>query len=303
MELIFQGGLRFIENIQQVQSSFLISLFQFFTTLGNEIFYLIFFPFLLWCINFKLGIRIGILFLISVYINSFMKMMFQHPRPFELLPVVQLYPAEGFGFPSGHAQSSILVWCSIAYYRQQKIIWYLAVCLAFLIGLSRIYLGVHFPHDVVGGWILGGFIFYIYHYKLKSQIKNAKISKISFINRLILIAFLPVILIILPNTGDIIIVISVLTGAGWGIVFNQELLHFQGTSGTIKQRVYRFLVGILGVVIFYFGLKILFPKTGHSLYFIFYFIRYAILGLWMTAGAPWVFSMLKIAGEFEEMSS
>lgn len=296
MELIIQWGLSFIENIQQIQSPFLISLFQFFTILGNEIFYLIFFPFLLWCVNFKLGIKIGILFLISVYINGLVKILLEQPRPFDILPGVKLYSAEGFGFPSGHAQSSILVWCSIAYYRQQKIIWCLAFCLTFLIGFSRIYLGVHFPHDVVGGWILGGLIFYIYHYKIKYQIENTRVFNISLGKKLILISILPIILVILPKTGDIISVISVLTGAGWGIVINEESIHFRGADGTILQRIYRLLVGTLGVLVFYFGLKIFFPKIGHPTYLIFYFIRYAILGLWMTAGAPWVFSMLKIVG-------
>jgi membrane-associated phospholipid phosphatase len=296
MELIIQWGLSFIEHIQQIQSPFLISLFQFFTILGNEVFYLIFFPFVLWCINFKLGIKIGILFLISVYINGLVKILLEQPRPFDILPKVKLYTAEGFGFPSGHAQGSILIWCSIAYYRQQKIIWYLAFCLTFLIGFSRIYLGVHFPHDVVGGWVLGGLIFFIYHYKIKYQIENKRVFNISLGKKLILISILPIILVTLPKTGDIISVISVLTGAGWGIVINEEFIHFRGIDGTILQRIYRLLVGTLGVLVFYFGLKIFFPKISHPAYSIFYFIRYAILGLWMTAGAPWVFSMLKIVG-------
>lgn len=296
MELIIQWGLSFIESIQRVQFPCFIRSFQFFTFLGNEIFYLIFFPFLLWCFNFKLGIRIGILFLISVYLNALLKVLLQQPRPFDLLPALKLYSAEGFGFPSGHAQSSILVWCSIAYYSKQKIIWYLAFCLAFLIGFSRIYLGVHFPHDVIGGWALGGAIFYIYLYNFDFPIKTFKIFNIGFIEKLFLIGLLPIFLVILPKTGDIIIVISVLLGAGWGIAINEEFIYFQGDSGTIKQRVYRLLIGTLGIIVFYYGLKIFFPKPGQFAYSLFYFIRYAILGLWMTAGAPWIFSMLKIVG-------
>jgi undecaprenyl-diphosphatase len=114
MDTMIQWGLYFIESIQQTQIPFFTPFFRVFTFLGSEIFYLIFFPSLLWCVNYQLGIRIGLLFLVSVYFNSLLKILFQQPRPFEFFPSLQLTYAEGFGFPSGHAQSSALVWFSIA---------------------------------------------------------------------------------------------------------------------------------------------------------------------------------------------
>lgn len=294
MEAIIQWGLLFIEDLQQCQSSFLIVFFQFFTSLGSKVFYLIFFPFLLWCVNFKLGIRIGILFLVSVYLNSLFKLLFQQPRPFDLSPGLKLFDAEGFGFPSGHAQSSILVWLSIAYYYNKKTIWFLSALLIFLISFSRIYLGVHFPHDVIGGWLLGGLIFLIYHYKIKSRFREFKKVNINLQKKLIYISFLPIILFIFPTTSDVISVIAVLTGVGWGLAVNKSLIHFQGNHGSLKQKIGRFLIGVFGVIIFYYGLKALFPKPESFTYHIFYFIRYAILGLWIGAGAPWVFLRLRL---------
>ncbi len=296
MEAIIQWGLLFIENIQQVQSPFSIAFFQFFTTLGNEIFYLIFFPSLLWCINFRLGIRIGILFLVSVYLNSLLKTLFQQPRPFDLLPGLKLSHAEGFGFPSGHAQSSMLVWCGVAFHNHRKIVWYLAIILSFLVGFSRIYLGVHFPHDVVGGWILGGIIFSSYHFIIKPYLETTNKINIGFNRKLFYISLLPILLILFPNADDSMSVVAALTGVGWGLVINAHLIHFQGDYGTIWQRILRFFIGILGIIIFYFGLKGLFPKPGQLIYYLFYFIRYAILGLWIGAGAPWIFSILNLVG-------
>ena len=149
MDVFIQWGLSFIQNIQQIQTPLLTGFFQWITTLGSEMFYLLFFPVLLWCVDFHLGIRVGLLFLVSVYFNSLLKIVFQQPRPLDLLPSVQLSYAEGFGFPSGHAQSSALVWFSIAFWVRKRIFWIIAFLITFLVGFSRIYLGVHFPHVVV----------------------------------------------------------------------------------------------------------------------------------------------------------
>lgn len=69
-----------------------------------------------------------------------------------------------FSLPSGHAANSAAVYASIALIasvlwwrkRQRRMIWSGAWALIFLIGLSRIWLGVHWPSDVIAGWLLGG---------------------------------------------------------------------------------------------------------------------------------------------------
>ncbi len=298
---IWQWELEFIQNLQQIQSPALNGVFIFFSYLGNELFYLILFLFLLWCINFKLGMRVGILLLVSVYINILLKSIFQMVRPFDFLPALQLISAEGFGFPSGHAQSSILVWCSVAHWSKRRILWYLAFLLSFLIGFSRIYLGVHFPHDVMGGWLVGGFIFYLYHYLLIPHLRSRQLREKSipdtqdFKKKIILVSLFPILVIIFPAV-DIIKIIGILTGVGWGLVINSYFIHVQETGGTLAQRLLRFVLGISGIIILYFGLKILFPEEGQNLYQLWQFIRYVLLGLWIAAGAPWLFSRLKLAG-------
>ena len=60
-----------------------------------------------------------------------------------------------FGVPSGHSQISAGFREMVADYMHKAWVWILAVLLVALIGLSRLYLGVHFPHDVLVGWTLG----------------------------------------------------------------------------------------------------------------------------------------------------
>ena len=91
---------------------------------------------------------------------SLLKNVFGRPRP-ELID--HLVTTQGMSFPSGHAANATLIYLTIAVLasdvessRPARIyIWAMAIVLALLIGLSRLYLGVHWPSDVVAGWAFG----------------------------------------------------------------------------------------------------------------------------------------------------
>lgn len=95
---------------------------------------------------------------LSAIIVGGLKLFYQSPRPFtQLAHVRQLtVPTEPNSFPSGHTSSSmsvvtVLVWC----FRQNRIFAVLLVAFALLIAFSRIYVGVHYPFDVVTGAVVG----------------------------------------------------------------------------------------------------------------------------------------------------
>jgi len=297
MDTIFQWGLDFIIMIQQIDTPLLDSLFRAITSLGDELFYLLLFPFLLWCVDFYLGIRVGIIFLLSVYINTGLKEIFQQPRPFEILPEIQKVHAYGYGFPSGHAQSSLVVWGSIAYWKKQIWIRNLSVLLIILIGFSRIYLGVHFPTDILGGWLFGGLILglsYFIFLKIKLDFIQG-----NMIFKIISITLFPVILLQIQSSPDIISSVAALTGVGYGLLF------FSSSIGGIRlghwlQRFFSFLVGIIGIGILYFGLKLLLPSEGQSFYQLSRFFRYLLLGIWISLGAPWLFIRMGLARQVEK---
>ncbi len=64
--------------------------------------------------------------------------------------------ADNPAFPSGHAIQAIVCYIAVAVMLRRRRWWFIMVGLAVSIGVSRVYLGVHWPTDVVGGWLLGG---------------------------------------------------------------------------------------------------------------------------------------------------
>ena len=301
MDAISQWGLDFIIMIQQIDTPLLDSFFRVITSLGEELFYLLLFSFLIWCVDFYLGIRVGILFLLSLYVNIGLKEIFQQPRPFDIVPEIQKAHAYGYGFPSGHAQSSMVVWGSIAiaYWKKQNWIRYLSILLILLIGFSRIYLGVHFPTDVLGGWLFGGLILGL-SYFIFSNIKLDFIQK-NTIFKIIGITLFPVILLKIQSSPDIISGVAALIGVGYG------LLLFSSSIGGIRpgswlQRLSSFFLGLFGIGILYLGLKLILPSEGQAFYQLCRFFRYLLLGMWISFGAPWLFIRLGLADQMKKKS-
>ncbi|WP_188691445.1 phosphatase PAP2 family protein [Pullulanibacillus camelliae] len=95
------------------------------------------------------------------FFNAYLKQMYQEPRP----TLAHLLPASSYSFPSGHAMNAIAFFGFLAFllvtawqtqHRRCTWIWLIASCIIVCIGLSRIYLGVHFPTDILGGYLAGG---------------------------------------------------------------------------------------------------------------------------------------------------
>ena len=97
----------------------------------------------------------------SLYTN--LKLVFQRLRP----DLPHLVPAGGYSFPSGHATATAALFFTLAmvYCRHNQgnrtgraLAIAAAAFVALLVGISRVYLGVHFPSDVVAGWAAGGLV-------------------------------------------------------------------------------------------------------------------------------------------------
>lgn len=287
--------------------------------LGTEDFFMFVLPVLYWCLDSRLGIRVAFILMFSTCTNHALKLVFHGPRPYWYSPEVRGLASESsFGVPSGHSQNSMSIWGMLAAGIRKWWAWLGAALIILLVGLSRLYLGVHFPHDVLLGWLLGGLLLWLmlrYWDPVAAWLKQ-----LSF-GRQVLVAFLVSLLLILlpllpylwltlggwqpdPDwasfASETIDLEGAFTPAGtfFGLGLGLAWLERQGgfkTRGTWWKLILRFLLGVAGVLIIRFGLGAVFPEGETVFAYILRYLRYAIIGAWVAGGAPWVFLRLKLA--------
>lgn len=292
METLLQWGIGLIVALQKIHEPALDNLFRLISFMGNQEFYLFLLPVLLWCVDFGLGARVAIIFLLSGCINTDLKDLFHMPRPFDLDPSVKLIHAGGYGLPSGHSQSAVVVWGAIAAWTRKTRFWVLAIGLVLSIGFSRVYLGVHFPTDVLAGWMIGVVLLTLY---LAAQFRvGSRLTELSLCGQILLALAIPLVLLLIHPTKQTIAALAALAGIGVGLALTGRYVSFS-TRGPWWQRVCRFLVGGAIISALYFGLKVIFPAEGSPLYLVFRFIRYFCIGMWGSFGGPWLFRWLKLA--------
>ena len=95
-----------IEFLQDLDHLAVYYLMRFASLLGDDIFYVVFFPTIFWFWKRFSAIRLTVLLCTSIYINFVLKEVFQFPRPEN----VGFIEADGFAFPSGHAQHAVVIW-------------------------------------------------------------------------------------------------------------------------------------------------------------------------------------------------
>ncbi|KGE71748.1 phosphatase PAP2 family protein [Spirochaeta lutea] len=286
MDAILNWGMELIQSFQRLSSPLLDGVFTVITVLGNEEFYLLLAPLLFWCYDRRRGIRLTMVLLGSNFANQGLKEFFALPRPFEVNPQVEIGHATGYSLPSGHAQGSLTFWGVLAPWIRRG--WPLALVVSGLIGISRVYLGVHYPSDVLVGWAVAAVILGVYY--AWGDTVEVWILELSWMAQLALAGAVSAIMV-LVNPADTATP-GVLLGASIGLILPWGDFDASGKLGT---KLLRYLLGIAGAGVFYVGLSLVFPGKDEAGYHVLRFLRYGLVGIWITLGAPWVFRRLGLA--------
>lgn len=313
----------------QTQLAWLTPVMRFFTFLGDEEFYLLIMPFLVWSMDYDLGLRLGVMLMLSGTINSYLKVGFHQPRPYWVSKKIQnlISPMGSFGLPSGHSQNAASVFGLLSASTGKK--WFKGVIIftILMIALSRLFLGVHSLADILLGLLVGAVLLAIF-----LKFENNVITFFRKKKPLVCVGLVFAISILLVLLGVLVVSIfqdtplpkewfqnaiiahpekgiplfsidGLLTTAGTlfglvaGGIWMKKTGGYNAKAGKFWQHLLRFIIGIAGILLIWKGLGGIFPRNEDLISYSLRWLRYALIGIWITGIAPFIFIYAKLGGK------
>ncbi len=191
-----------------------------------------------------------------------------------------------------------------------------ALLLAFFIGFSRLYLGLHFAQDILAGWVIGYgllFLFMRFWDPVAAWLRTKTLAQ--QIALALLVSLIMIVIGMLATARlegyvfpaawaanalragplpDPVSIEGTFTSAGsfFGLAAGAAWIASRGgfqAEGPIEKRALRYVIGLIGITILWFGLGQVFPDGETVVPLILRYVRYFLVGFWVTAGAPWLF--------------
>lgn len=268
----------------------LIVLNNFFSFLGEETVCISVMGMLYWGFNKEKGARLGAAIVMTNVSIGLLKNIFARVRPWAASERIELLrDVDGFSFPSGHSANCTTLYPTVAYeYRKIKWLVPVAVIIPLLCGLSRCYVGAHWPTDVVVGWCTGLLVFVLMEFTLH-KVKN----KYTFYIILIVVCSVG---LFYCTTNDYYNSYGMLIGMVPGFLFEEKLVRFENTKNPFLVILRTAVGGAL-----YFGLNAaikpvignIFPE-GTQGYLLMRTVRYAVVIFLLVGVYPLSFRVEKI---------
>lgn len=296
--------------LQSIRNELLTGIFTFFTICTEVPVITVLTGVIYWCINKKAGQRTIFALCGSLNINAGVKNYVKMPRPIgtDGLQSLRIETATGYSFPSGHTQTSTTFWTSMMYLFRKSWIYIIGILMIIGAGISRLYLGVHWPMDVIVAWGFG-IVLSIIFIKLFDYIDDSK-------NYYILVVLILIFGVCTYFIGgeDLYKMFGLYTGFALGYMVEDTFINFSTENETRRKNIFaknpskkeglgkkilRFVVGIISLLAVYLLLNyvqdtLIVNKTEEIINIIKYF-KYTIVVFWGVAGAPALFKLFKLA--------
>ena len=271
--------LNFIHWVQSFHTDLLDQIFVLITMLGEEYFYILVLGFMYWCVNKEMTRYLVLCLTFSSVLNGAMKEIVNSQRPFLVsdVRVLRVETAHGSSFPSGHTQTVVSFYLALALKLKKAWAWILGSVLVVLVGLSRIYLGVHWPRDVIGAILLGTVSVVLMIFLYKKERENNIRWPYGLLVITILLSF------IFLHSETYIKGSAAFLGFMLGTFIEMHYIQFETTNKLVLQFI-KFIVGMGVTVLIFLGLKLILPDTT-----LFIGLRYFTTVFSVAAITPWLF--------------
>lgn len=276
-----------IRSIQSVNTPLLDWVFGVATNLHHELVYLLVLPMLFWLYDKRFARYMFSVFALGFWTNDVLKALFAASRP-DPSQVRVLYAETTHGttgFPSGHSQTPLVFWGAIALHLKRRWFWWLAGVLVFMIGFSRLYAGLHWPIDVLGGWVIGLLVLAAIYYGQPFLSGDGQSLPV----RLFWSVALPAAaLLVTALVSPIDEMAGTMVGAYMGLMVGSTLedayVGFDPRKGSPLTHLAKVVVGLVLILAVKEGFKLFLPDgaVGSG-------IRYFLVALAGTLAAPWLF--------------
>lgn len=297
------GGLPLIEQIQGFRTPFLDSFFKVATFLGDEDFFFLLVPLFYWLIDKRFGRNLAYMLVFSTAVAATVKNTLQLPRPPADLHLIE---QAGYGFPSGHAMNAISLWgyVAVVWQRLGRWVWPVMVFVMVSEAFSRLYLGVHYPMDTVGGLLLGTVVLLLWirwERRLEGWAAGLSLGQVVMGSILMALA----VLLLIPGDGsypaqDAATLSGLLLGANVGFYMEAHRVRF-ATAGSWMQLAGRLILGFVVLLVVREGMALVYGAALPDYETIIWvertlrFARYGVVGLTLTWWVPLLFVGLGLA--------
>jgi hypothetical protein len=234
-----------------------------------------------WCIDKELGYKLGFVTLTSACVNFGIKEFLKVPRPIGEPGIrsLRLHTAAGYSFPSGHTQNTTTLWTFFMLYFKRSWLYIASISIILLVGISRLYLGVHTPTDVAGGMLIGAVwvLFWGYLYEKALRHKDKRL--------LILAVVIATIGLLVFKETNYYKVVGALTGLLLGYLIEPRFINFKERT-SLPIQVLKVAFGMGTLYILRLVMKSTLPElliTDH--------LGHLVMLVWVTIIAPLVFKL------------
>jgi membrane-associated phospholipid phosphatase len=264
--------LEFMADLASNRIEFLDPFFRFLNYFDSPYFFFVLIPVIWLGFSYKWGLRIFYWTTLNNLIINFAKNAIGWPRPSTDMPEIGFFHPKSYGFPSGGAEVAMFIGGILIFYWRTPAAWIIGTIYILLLSFARLYLGVHYPIDILGGWILAWIMLALFIFSKDPLDKWLKKKGLNFC--LLLGLAIPLALSVAFPIKSVLYPMGSAVGVTIGTYFSLKYHLFLAAPKDLNEGIGRSFIGIAILFLIVF----LIPGD-HS------FIQSFIAGLFMSLAA------------------